>query len=596
MDPAYRHLCALARGRTRNPALHVERGPWSVAPGAELMRIGSTIGAHAASAADLGALCHEAAHIHASVYLDFAPLPGLSRPLSCLALNAIEDPRVHELLGRDGGPGPRSWIRAAQAEAMRVPPQEVPSRTLAFLFAAALGDATDYHPPPTWGLPTDVATALAETRAARRGYARDFLPPRAGVTPDHPDLGAAWEAEVRPLQVAAGKPAPAPPSHARAAVEVVAARAWRLAEAEIAPVVRRLLAVDQARLEAAAAEDRRLDRDLRRASGPAQHAIVADALRRGAVPLPAARDPVLRRALEAYLVRAGSQQRRSPGPLVRLPAGAAIPEARGRTSAARRAASTADQPALVEAADRQVEALVKTLGHHLRAEPRTIWSGGQRRGKRLDLRGLVQARIDPDHTRIMARRIPAPTRTAASLCLLVDLSGSMRGARIAHAAAAVGALGAAFTRTAGLDWRIEGFQDVLIPIARHGTPFDPAEARRLMHEEADNTRAGGNNAASHNDDGPCLREATAALPRRPGISRVVIVLSDGLPSGRRSNSEDLRNAVADLTADGVRLVGLGVGADTGHVTRFYPDSRADIPLEDLADAVSTALGAALRRG
>jgi cobalamin biosynthesis protein CobT len=176
-------------------------------------------------------------------------------------------------------------------------------------------------------------------------------------------------------------------------------------------------------------------------------------------------------------------------------------------------------------------------------------------------------------------------RPALAALLLVDLSGSMQGEKIAAATAATLALSAAMADISSISLSVMGFQDVTIRFVGFDERADPHVLRRVtqMRAEVDGKRPGGNNRPGHNDDGPCLLEAAATLRRRPEKDRLLIVISDGSPSGCRSTPDDLHRAVAEVQAvPGTTLVGLGLDPSTDHVTRYYPVSRANIALGDLA--------------
>ena len=106
---------------------------------------------------------------------------------------------------------------------------------------------------------------------------------------------------------------------------------------------------------------------------------------------------------------------------------------------------------------------------------------------------------------------------------------------------------------------------------------------------------GGHNHPGHNDGGPCLTEAAALLRVRSEPTRLLIVFSDGSPSGRRSNPSDLRAATAKLQAptSGIHLVGLGIGPGTEHVSTYYQDAHANVALEELPTVLAATLRARL---
>jgi len=115
-----------------------------------------------------------------------------------------------------------------------------------------------------------------------------------------------------------------------------------------------------------------------------------------------------------------------------------------------------------------------------------------------------------------------------------------------------------------------------------------------MALEVAGRRPGGNNTPGFNDDGPCLREAAEQLLSNPADDRILIVVSDGMPAGRRSTEQDLRNVVRLLVREpGLRLIGVGIGPDTDHVRDFYPHSRASVGLDLFAGVLAELLQAVL---
>jgi cobalamin biosynthesis protein CobT len=111
-----------------------------------------------------------------------------------------------------------------------------------------------------------------------------------------------------------------------------------------------------------------------------------------------------------------------------------------------------------------------------------------------------------------------------------------------------------------------------------------------MPHEVEGCRKGGNNNPSYNDDGPCLKEFASHLTACPADDRILIVVSDGLPEGRRSTEKDLREAVASLSGDPtLKLIGVGLGPDTGHVKEYYPNSVSNVPVARFASEIADLL-------
>jgi Mg-chelatase subunit ChlD len=247
-----------------------------------------------------------------------------------------------------------------------------------------------------------------------------------------------------------------------------------------------------------------------------------------------------------------------------------------------------------EAAEAQ-RALVKVLR---RAVPRRRirWNSGYRSGSAIDLERVMRATAaGRDGDRIWLRRTDEGPALAA--LLLVDLSGSMAGKKVKAAIAVTRALSAAMAEVRGIAWCVLGFQDKTIPFVRFEERADTRVLARIdeMDAEVVGNRQGGNNQPRYNDDGPCLLDAAAQLRARSERDRLLMVISDGRPEGRRSSHDDLHRAVAQVQAmRGMMLVGLGLGPSTDHVTSYYPVSQANIELGSLAPTIGRLLASGLR--
>jgi cobalamin biosynthesis protein CobT len=193
-------------------------------------------------------------------------------------------------------------------------------------------------------------------------------------------------------------------------------------------------------------------------------------------------------------------------------------------------------------------------------------------------------------------RSTIPRRRDTAFLLLVDLSGSMRGDKTEAALAGTWLLARSLSRLE-VPFAIFGFQDVLIPLCPFGpsTDADLRAALAGLWEEVNSARVEGNNHPEYNDDGPCLLEAAEELLEQPAREHVLIVVSDGLPEGRRSRPDDLHRAVAELTGRrGLRLVGIGLGPNTEHVRNFYPEAITSVQPGRLAGEIGALLRRVLR--
>jgi cobalamin biosynthesis protein CobT len=243
----------------------------------------------------------------------------------------------------------------------------------------------------------------------------------------------------------------------------------------------------------------------------------------------------------------------------------------------------------------QLHHLTTALEDLLRPRRRLHETAGFRSGYRLDLRRVMAFEADPRLWDKLWRRKSIPDRHQTAVSLLVDLSGSMQGAKAEAAQAGTVLLAEALHRLE-IPFAINGFQDRLI----HFADFHDGLTERVrqgvgeMALEAAGRRPGGNNVPGYNDDGPCLREAAEQLLSNAADDRILIVVSDGMPAGRRSTEEDLHNVIRLLVREPrLRLIGVGIGPDTEHVRDFYPHSRASVPLDRFAGAIAELLRAVL---
>lgn len=239
-----------------------------------------------------------------------------------------------------------------------------------------------------------------------------------------------------------------------------------------------------------------------------------------------------------------------------------------------------------------IRTLTDELERLLEPDRAPRWRGGQRSGQRVELKAAMRRQARPDTLEIWSRK-SLPHKRDARFLLLVDLSGSMRGERIHGALRGVVLLAEVLERL-GIRFAIEGFQDRAVVFKRFDEALVHARSRLLEFPlEVAGVRPGGNNQPEHNHDGPALRAAAGRLLGDGGRTPVLIVVSDGEPSGPEDAAASLRSAVEALGSE-VHLVGLGLGPGTGHVASFYPHHAVDLPVDELPAALASVLEGALR--
>lgn len=604
---AFRRLAALAAGICQDGGIRPEVGGcWAFDP---VRRVIVVDRGHLHSRSEtfcLGLLSHEAGHVHVTRYHYFR-LPRFPCRAALLDLfNACEDARAEEAIRRLY-PGTAVWLREAADEKRRLAPPPVLPEFLRYCFECARGaDGSRADVPPR------VARALAATADARREYATTLPPASRDPRDAGREIAERYRIEVEPRLAGDVAAPPAPPWER--VVRLRALEAVRIAEDRIVPVALTLWRKDVERvathLEAEAGRRERAEAAFREDDLRAIQSFVAQALCDPETPGSTARPSSLGLA-EGLLGRIYEARRHPRRGRTVLPEGfdvVPVDDPVGRSGAAgaagRVAAASSCSPtyeAAREGIAGQVDRLARELEEVLRPRRRSALRRGHPTGRRIDLRRAMQFDADRRRYEGLWMRSAAPDRHRTALLLLVDLSGSMRGEKI-QAAMLGSVLLAETALRLSLDFALYGFQDELIPFRRFDEPFDDAVRAAIgtMAEETTGTRRNGRNRPSFNDDGPVLAEAAELLSAQPADDRLLIAISDGLPEGRRSSEADLRRAVADIEARGaVDLCGIGIGPGTGHVRDYYPDARADVPVDRLAEEIAAVLRSRLlgpRRG
>ncbi len=492
-----------------------------------------------------GIVAHEAGHHLISRYLLFPegrPVQELDR----FALNAIEDARVEAFLAlRYPGVGP--WIlRARQLDRSMDGP-------LAMQFLVAIAGSS-LIPPESLSLDPRVYEALVATKAARHRAIMGFLPPE---NLDPQGLALQPGSVEQPSQ----EPHHTPPREA-----FLRSLAWASLQAG-RPILEMAWALHRQDLAAGwpalSGQPRRVLGGRLEEASPAREAPPM------APPGPPGRPGT------AFPGLGGLSLPRAP----ESPAGGALVRFPGPRLPPR---PDAYEQAWLQVAS-QTEELGAALERVLMPRQRLRWRAGFPTGQRVDLRSAMRAEADPRYLGQVWSRKTVPSRRRSAFGLLVDLSGSMaHEGRIEATMAAVALFSETLTRL-GVPFRVDGFQDELIPFLDFDDLLDPAHRRRLatMPLEVRGERPGGHNRFQFNDDGPCLLAAAHHLLARPEEDRVLLVLCDGAPEGSRSGLGELEQAIRQLQPR-LTLVGLGLGPDTEHVARLYPVARANLPVASLA--------------
>ena len=231
----------------------------------------------------------------------------------------------------------------------------------------------------------------------------------------------------------------------------------------------------------------------------------------------------------------------------------------------------------------------------------------------IDAAKLDRVVVNPGFEHAYKQEIDSPFRDTA-LTLLIDNSGSMRGAQIETACIVSELLGSALERcaisTEILGYTTSGwkggksFKDWL----RAGKPENPGRLNDLLHivykDAAVPMRQARNDLCAmlspsvlkENIDGEALRWAAGRLQRRRESRKILMVLSDGAPVDQATLERNSDKSLLDshlhtmiqniIQTSPIELYAIGIKHDVGE---YYPVSTQIDKVPELATAVVTLL-------
>ena len=211
-----------------------------------------------------------------------------------------------------------------------------------------------------------------------------------------------------------------------------------------------------------------------------------------------------------------------------------------------------------------------------------VWIGPRRSGTRLDLRAALRAEADPERLDQVWERRQPPTRNDASITLLLDVSGSMKGEGIDATLWATVLLA-------------EVCQRVGIPLAI----FTFSEGCRLLldfDEPLDDEIQGRIGGLPQTATGGTLLAAALSKVHRQVLhlgttDPFVVVLSDGIPS----DDDDPKARVDEMEHDGINVLGLGLGPGSEKLAHFITHCQTHLHPRDIAGAFTHILFQASQR-
>lgn len=252
-----------------------------------------------------------------------------------------------------------------------------------------------------------------------------------------------------------------------------------------------------------------------------------------------------------------------------------------------------------------VRPIVLALERVLKVQQKTKWRSDRERGD-IDVRTLARLATDKNFRRPFKDRIRNQTQDVA-VELLVDMSGSMGGAKIRLAQQAAIAMGEAL-KTLGIAFEATGFHtesDNKVKNAGRGEDegrYNRTEERLDHHifKSFDSDRMIGLTkieAYGNNTDNESVAWAVKRIMARNEKRKIMIVFSDGHPncfSDHGIMNADLKRVIKRAVKAGVEMVGIGIHSDA--VERFYPDHIVLNDISSLPREVMKKLARMLQSG
>lgn len=229
------------------------------------------------------------------------------------------------------------------------------------------------------------------------------------------------------------------------------------------------------------------------------------------------------------------------------------------------------------------------------------WKSGYKTGKRINIKRRLQEKakgVPAVESKAWQRR-EHPQEKDYALSLLVDLSGSMqRDEKIEETFKAVIVLAEVLNRLS-VKTEVLGFNDRLYEYQPFGEQISDQVRERMggMLQEVRNYGPSGRERAKYNDDGWAVEQTSLRLAKQPEAEKFLIVLSDGQPAESPAHPQaqyDLEQVVNNIiNRTNQKLIGLGVGRDTQHVESYYPNSVANVNVEQMADKLAELIKEAI---
>ncbi len=234
--------------------------------------------------------------------------------------------------------------------------------------------------------------------------------------------------------------------------------------------------------------------------------------------------------------------------------------------------------------------LIRKLRSILNEKMESSWQSGYRRGPKLAQKRRVPeiARGIPAFATHAYRQKTALTEKDYSFGLLLDLSGSMRGAKIGQAQDAARLFIECLSQLR-IRNELWGFNSDLYGIKSFAQPVSNKVISRLEALSS----AVSNQIARNTDTGWAVREISHRIRREKASQKYLIVVTDGIPEPSMEHSgpeNDLDQNLKKIAKEGrITVIGIGVGPGTEEVRKKFPISLNVPDVEQLPEKMAELL-------
>ena len=545
-----------------------------------------------------GIIYHEVSHYFITRYLmmmqdiDFPTREGLAN-----MLNAIEDTRIENWSMNHRFPGSQQMI-ARSWEIHDINLSKF-SRFEQFMLASVLEWQNGWNDLEQ-EIHSDVKEALSQTKDARIAF-HNLIPNAELEYLDITNLGTIREYYRKNVVAILDSNAQRSPKLWEMNIRNIQHQSLDIAKEKILPVAKNLLESDMNSLASQLNEDQQLKDEIKQKNPPLSD--LADRIRGAMLKQPKKSidlsDDMVKRALEVLLNNPPPNTSGIKSPLIREGVGKdrksnsensstnttlEILEGLLNDKEATNFESELTYYKVKETIDSQINQLTKALESHLSPRRKNRVTDGHRSGHKINLNRAMMLESDPRlYDTIWQRRRKVLTKKSVCFSILLDLSGSMtQDDKISNA-------------LKGLVLISESLSQLDIPFTINGFNIERKEIKnfhetihqRMINAIGELEEITEENFANY--DGKFLRIVVDEILHRPEYDKFIIVISDGEPVGEYGDGgEELQEAIEYVQSlhNAPILIGLGIGEGTDHVSKYYSNSHANIPVDEITSKIS----------